>query len=388
MKNGKIIFLITYLAYTSIYIARINLSISGTELVSLGIADAAQIGLLGSVFSTFYACGRLINGGLSDNAPPWKMLTGGLLFSGISNIFISFFPPYAAILLFWTTNAYAQSMLWSSVICVITATFSPNDAKKRMALMVTSVATGNIIAIILNTYLVTTFGARSAFVVPGILTLVFGALVCFCTKHIPGYGRAEEKKHFSLFSVLKSKQFLFMCIPAMCHGVMKENISLWMAMYIVDTYCVDLTKSSYYILLIPVIGLIGRLLYSPFLKFCRDNEITVSVIGFVCCFVASIPLLFSFSALSAALLLSIIYTAVSIINTSMLSVYPLRYSKSGKAASVSGIMDFFTYFGGGISGVIYGVLIKSYGYLPMFVSWCVLSLISVFILLKAKSEEC
>lgn len=267
MKNSKIIFLITYFAYTSIYIARINLSISGTELVSLGIADTAQIGLLGSVFSTVYACGRLINGGLSDNAPPWKMLTGGLLFAGISNIFISFFPPYAAILLFWTVNAYAQSMLWSSVICVITATFSPNDAKKRMALMVTSVATGNIIAIILNTYLLTTFGAK-------------------------------------------------------------------------------------------------------------------------CCFVASIPLFFSFSALGAALLLSIIYTAVSIINTSMLSMYPLRYSKSGKAASVSGIMDFFTYFGGGISGVIYGVLIKSYGYLPMFVSWCVLSLISVFILSKAKSEDC
>lgn len=52
MKNNKkrLIFIIMYLAYMSIYLARINLSMAGTELARLKIADAAQIGLLGSFF--------------------------------------------------------------------------------------------------------------------------------------------------------------------------------------------------------------------------------------------------------------------------------------------------------------------------------------------------
>lgn len=54
----------------SIYLARINLSMAGTELTRMEIADAAQIGFLGSAFSTMFAIGRLANGSLGDCTPP------------------------------------------------------------------------------------------------------------------------------------------------------------------------------------------------------------------------------------------------------------------------------------------------------------------------------
>ena len=70
------------------------------------------------------------------------------------------------------------------------------------------------------------------------------------------------------------------------------------------------------------------------------------------------------------------------INTSMLSIYPIRYLASGNVASVSGIMDFATYLGGGISSVLYGILIDSFGYVPMFTSWAVISVVSIVFLKK------
>ena len=85
--------------------------------------------------------------------------------------------------------------------------------------------------------------------------------------------------------------------------------------------------------------------------------------------------------------MSIIYAAVSMINTSILSIYPLRFLKTGNVASVSGVMDFATYLGAGVSGVIYGALIKSFGYTPMFVSWVVISIISMVLIKKIKSSE-
>ena len=60
----------------------------------------------------------------------------------------------------------------------------------------------------------------------------------------------------------------------------------------------------------------------------------------------------------------------------------MHYTKSGNVASVSGIMDFATYLGAGISNVIYGALIKTLGYLPMFISWIAISLISIVLISK------
>ena len=386
-KYGRIIFFIVYLAYTSIYIARINLSVASPDLISEGIIDTVQIGLLGSIFSTVYAVGRLINGGISDKTPPWVMLTVGLCIAGFSNIFISFFPPFLGILILWLTNAYAQSMLWSSVLCVVSSIYDKETAKKKTSVMVTSVAMGNILSIIINTYLITSFGTRFAFFIPGILTVGLGVLVLVSTKHIKSSTEHSEKKHISMWELIKKKEVYTMIVPATLHGVMKDNISLWMAVYIVDRFCVDLTTSSYYILLIPAIGFIGRTIYPAVYKMCKNKENTVSVIGFIISAVAAFVLCFSkIGIIPAVLCMSIIYAAVSMINTSILSIYPLRFLQTGNVASVSGVMDFATYLGAGVSGVIYGALIKSFGYTPMFVSWACISLISIILIKRIKTD--
>ena len=384
-KYGRIIFFVVYLAYTSIYIARINLSVASPELISEGIMDTVQIGLLGSIFSTVYAVGRFINGGISDKTPPWVMLTIGLCVAGLSNILISFFPPFIGIFILWLTNAYAQSMLWSSVLCVVSSIYDKETAKKKTSVMVTSVAMGNILSIIINTYLITNFGTKFAFVVPGILTMVLGICVFISTKHIKPSTQNSETKHISMFELLKKKEVFTMIIPATLHGVIKDNISLWMAVFIVDKFSVDLTTSSYYILLIPAIGFVGRTIYPLVYKMCKNRENTVSFIGFLISAVAAFILCLSgIGIIPAVLCMSIIYAAVSMINTSILSIYPLHFLKTGNVASVSGIMDFATYLGAGVSGVIYGALIKSFGYAPMFISWVCVSLISMIIIKNLK----
>ncbi len=386
-KKRRIIFLIVYLAYVSIYVARVNLSMAGPDLISEKLINTVQLGILGSVFSAVYATGRLLNGSLSDKTPPWVMLTIGLALAGISNIIISFLPPFIGIFILWTTNAYAQSMLWSSVLCVVSAMYEGETAKRKTSLMVTSVAMGNIIAIVLNTFLITKFGVRYAFLIPGIITAVLGVAVLVTTRSIKPIVNTE-KKHLSIFKLLRDKELLLMGIPAVMHGVMKENISLWMTVFIVDKYCVDLSESSYYILLIPLVGFVGRTLYSLTYKLCNNRENTVSIAGFAVCIISSVLLCIGgVGMLSSAILLSLIYAAVSMINTSILSIYPLSHLKTGNVASVSGIMDFATYLGGGVASMIYGMVIAKFGYTPMFVSWAVISVISVLVIMKINRNK-
>lgn len=385
MKRRNI-FLIFFLAYTSIYVARLNLSIAGSGMMECNILDAAKLGLLGSVFSIVYSVGRLVNGTVSDTTPPWKMITCGLIVAGISNICVGFFPPYAGIFFLWTANAFAQSMLWSSVMCVVTSIYNKRESKTKMSIMVTSVAVGNILGIVINTFLITEFGLRYAFFVPGIITVILAFAVFLSTRNIDNRGK-EKTEHMSILELVKNRELLKMSFPAMFHGVMKENVSLWMSVYIIDKYAVDLTTSSYYILLIPAIGFIGRVTYSFILKAFKNDENKVSAAGFVICTAASVILCVSkIGILSAVLALGIIYTAVSIINTSIVTIYPLNYVKSNNSASVSGLMDFATYLGGGISGACYGIIIKYFGYFAMFASWAVLSVAALVILRNIKNS--
>ena len=323
-NKKRLIFLIVYLAYCSIYVARVNLSVASSVLIDINVADAAQIGLLGSAFSIIYSLGRLFNGSLSDRQPPWRMITIGLVSVALSNFCISLLPPFPAIFLFWSTNAYAQSMLWSSVLCIVSGLYDARTAKKKTSLMVTSVAAGNVLAIILNTAFISAFGVRYAFIVPGALTLILGCAVLLTTKSISAPG--GEKKHLSLFGLLKDRETRLMLVPAMAHGVMKENISLWMVLFIIDRFQVDLEASAYFVLFIPVVGLIGRLLYPLCYRLCREREHQVSTFGFIACTIFSLLLCFAAtSPVLAVLYLSLIYTAVSLINTSLLSIYPIRF---------------------------------------------------------------
>ena len=387
-KKNIIIFLLCYFAYTAIYIARVNLSMAAPGLREMQVLTEAQYGLLGSVFSIIYALGRLITGSISDRKPPVLLICTGLVLCGISNLLIGILPPFVGMLLLWSVNALAQSMLWSSVLCVMSAIYEPAIAKKRTSIMVTAVATGNILGILLPVYLIEQFGMAWVFIAPGILTLAAATGVFFAIRKIPAPSANIGQPHKSIFQLLKYPNLRIALVPTFFHGVMKDNVTLWMTVFFIDRFGVNLSQSAYSVLLIPVVGLVGRLLYPFVYRFCGSHEHKVSKVAFWACLAASVLLCFKVLPLVAAMLcLSAVYAAVSMANTSFLSIYPMSFAKSGNIASVSGIMDFCTYLGAGIASMIYGVVIQHWGYLPMFISWGIISFVSVFFLKKLENTS-
>lgn len=384
-RKKRLIYIIVYLAYTTIYISRVSLSVAETSLEALSIFDAAGYGIIGGLFSTIYSIGRLFNGAIGDKAPPWLMISLGLGVGGISCLLIGLLPPYIGILLLWCVNAYAQSMLWSSVLCICSALFDGAKLKRMTSLMVTAVATGNVLSILLCGWLITSFGVEFAFFVPGALNIILGAAVLLSARGIGERApdeKTEEKKSASVLSLLTNKDLLLMAIPSVFHGVMKENVTVWMVAYTVFAFGVDLSESALYVLLIPIIGLAGRLVYPVLLRLMRERENSVAILGFGISLAASALLIFREVGLVISVIaLGVVYAATSVINTSITSIYPMSFKESGNVSSVSGILDFASYLGAGISSAIYGIVIKSFGYLPMFISWVVISVISTLTLL-------
>lgn len=390
VKSTAWCFTVTYLAYTAIYIARLNLSIVAPSLTSGSIMSKAEIGLLGGVFAVVYACGRLFNGALNDRVAPWVMLSSGLAAVGASNIISGLFPPFFAMAILWGINAYGQSMLWGSVLHVVSSLYDADKARRRSALAATSVAAGNIIAIAFNTWLIEHFGMQYAFFVPGALNVIMCPLVYLSLRHIHLESIPKGRSLFSFIKLLRFKRMRIMLLPALFHGIVKDSTAFWMALYFVDVFKIDLKSSWYFMLLIPVIGLAGRLTYNFFYRLSKSDENIVASVSFLLSAIAAVLLLLPIGIpLVSGICLGFIYAALSIANTSFLAVFPLRFAKIGEAASASGLMDFTTYFSWGLGSIIYGVIIKNFqtsGYYIMFASWVILSLASAF-LMRIKIEE-
>lgn len=380
-KQNARIFLVCYFAYLFIYVARLNLSMAAPGLKEAAILSMEQIGMLGSMFSVIYACGRLFSGILSDRYPPWRMISLGLVLCGISNICFGMFPPFAAILLLWGVNAFAQSMLWGSILRILSTIYPESVAKKRASYMATTVAAGNLVGILLNTGLIDRFGTKWAFLVPGGITLLMSLLVAVHTHHVLPPVVETGNRGFSL--LLRKREVRKMLIPALIHGVLKDNISLWMTVYIMDSFGVDLQQSSGYVLLIPTVGFFARILAPELYRMVQEKDRPLLMWGFVFSAAGALLLVFcAGSAWLAILYLSLIYMAVSVMNGCFLSFFPMRFAKDGYVASVSGIMDFATYLGTGISSIFYGMMIEQFGYGAMFISWAVLCVLGMLLLKK------
>ena len=378
VKRENIIFAFCYIAYISIYVARLNLSIAAPALKELSVLTTAQIGLLGSIFSVVYAAGRLCSGWVADRTKPWIMGSLGLVLCAVSNLLCGLLPPFNAFVLLWGCNALAQSMLWGPILRILSTVYPPQTAKKLASYMGSAVALGNVVGIMLTSFIIEKIGLNWAFLVPGIFTLIMSLCILLSTKTV-NPAQAEETEASG--NPLTHKGLQNMLIPAVVHGVMKDNISLWMAVYVMDTFALDLEKSASYILLIPALGFVGRLLAPRFYSLCKDKEYRLSAVCLLLCIFLSVALIFlPLSAWLAVVCLSLLYMAVSTINACMLAFFPMRFAASNQVASVSGIMDFATYLGTGLSAMVYGRIIDNYGYDSMFGSWAVLSLLALVLL--------
>ena len=376
------VFFLFYFGYMAIYIARLNLSMASPAMLEGGILTEVQLGFIGSAFSVVYSCGRLFNGVLGDRLAPWLLITAGLLLTGLANLLLGFLPPYLLILLLWCLNAFGQSMLWSSMLRSMTGLYGKARTDKKAPILGTSIALGNILGILLASWLVSKFGIRAAFVVPGCLTVLTGLV---CLRVLPSLPEAPKppKQEFPLIRFIRDKRIRGQLLPALFHGVIKDNISLWMAVYFLDRFAIDLENSAWYVLLIPLISLVSRFAYPVCYRLIGRRENLISMLCFAVSAVLSAALCLELPhPIIAALCLSLLYALISMINTSLLSMFPLRFTKENMVSSVSGLADFATYLGAGIGSAIYGFVIARFGYLPMFASWAILCVISVFLVLR------
>lgn len=216
------------------------------------------------------------------------------------------------------------------------------------------------------------------FFVPAAISAVFCVLIFAVTNDVtpPKTYERQRLSVSTLFAPLRKRDVRRMMVPAMLHGIIKDNVSLWMVVYIAERFSLHLDSTAWYVLLIPAAGLLGRLIYPLIYRCTGQNEYFTSGIGAAIGIAAALLLTAGPSSpLACVLCLSALYASVSIINSTILAIFPMQFSAEDAVSSVSGFMDFSTYLGAGIGSFVFAKIIGFAGYTAMFAVWGLASLV-------------
>lgn len=411
LGGGKY-FLLGYLVYCMVYVCRNGIAMVQKEM---GFGEG-EYSLLVFALLCAYAVGRLLNGWLGDILPCRIMIGGGIFVAGLCNLLVGLLYQtgiFPLLVVLWAVNGYAESMIWGSLLDGV---YRRCGCRKSVApLLVSSVGVGSILAVVLSQQLALHASVSLAFVIPGGISMLLGLLSFFffgpveeaapaaaptqeaqtakpgATEEVaaestpemaqnagaetPGAAPdASKRPSFSLKSLLRFDRIGIMLLPAVLHGIFKDNLNSYAPAFFSDAFGIELASLALFVFVIPLLTLAGRLLYPLLFRLFGERENTVSLVGFGLCGVSILfPLLGIGGAAGASVGLAVFAAAISLINTSLLSVFPLRFAEEGNVSSVTGVLDFVIYLSGALASLVYGAL-HSLGkgqYPVMFASWLV-----------------
>lgn len=394
-KYSLKIFIFCWLAYTSSYLGRLNYSaclvdIMGDLYITKTLAGAVSTGFLAS-----YGAGQLINGLLGDRVSPKYMIFTGLFGAGICNFLMGINSlPYCLIVI-WCLNGFFHSMLWSPIIKCFSEWLSGSNREKAALNISTTIPIGMVISYLISSVCLRFFSWRTNFLFVGLwlvaMSFVWFVGICSMKNEIE-HNRIivmandnEEKTVIqnspSLIRVILSTGLLFAVVGIFFNGILKDGVPQWIPTYLTEAYGIASSSAAFSSIIFSVINLSGAYIAAFVNKRTGSNELKTSAIMFIIS-TSALFLLKVFSGKSLILALVLISLAVSVMhgaNTMFLSFMPLRFSKVGKASSVTGFLNACSYISSAVSTLVMGYLAENSGWNTLIMMWVGVSLVGLVI---------
>jgi len=341
------IFILAWIAYAFAYLGRVNLSIALPLMKQSGVFDITLLGFVGTSFYWVYAVGQLINGRLGDKIRLDIFVFIGLLVSAITNILVGSINIASWLIILWAINGLFQSMLWGPFMRIISKTFPPSKQKNAGLIMFVACIVGYLLTYLGLSNLIVSIGFRYAFIIPGIILFIYSFIWLFSNRKL-NVIKHIEKSNTSYMTLLKDKSIILLIIFCIPLGFFREGVLLFGPLYLVKTFNMPLNLIMNQAILIPILNLAGVLLA----RYLSDKIKNIyKVIGALFVFgLFNFAFVFIFANINITLsILFISMCSASFYGTTSLvtSTIPIKHKMT---SSLAGLLDFWIYFGAGLSG--------------------------------------
>lgn len=403
------IFILSWVAYASIYIGRVNLSVTIPHIEKAFDLSKGQVGLIGSTFFWVYGIGQLTNGYIGDKLSGRFLVFTGLLVTGITNIMFGLSSNYYLLLVLWAVNGYFQSMLWGPIAKTLTHWYPQSKLSGVIIGISTSMIGGYALIWGFSGYIISISHWRWVFIIPGITILIYSFVWLFRACDHPrkvgleqpnsdlysGSDSEEEvqieqdnkdifqRQPISLIGVINKTKLWFVVIACFAQGIIKEGVGLWAPTFIIETQNTDIMSIGRLITLIPLMNLAGMLFAGWLNKRLNYKEklTTISLFAFGIIMLFSLLAFGKYGIAPTLIFLGLSSASMYGANTLLLGVIPLKYAKYNRVSSVAGFLDFCSYVASGIAASLTGVIINNYGWSVVMLLWALVAVVGIISLL-------
>ncbi len=395
-KNSWMLVIYCWLAYATVYIGRKNLSVCLADMIAEGVTDKVSGGTIGTCFMLFYALGQFANGWLGDRFHPRHMVCTGLACAGLMNVLMGLNSNNLLFMVIWATCGFACSMLWSPIIRAVSTWTTDEISHAAAASLSATIPIGTILCYLLCSLGLQFFNWRIAFVMCGSILLVMSVVLFFCFGKLKNHMTEEnanapthhDKAHRTgAQTTIKvfCAGLVFAAVGILFNGMLKDGLDLWIPTVLGDKFIPSSSVVSLICTILPLLNIFGaygaRYVFHHF----RIDELTTCSVMFgistvslaiVTVFIRIIPAKTAetvigagdiFLAIFVTLLLALSSASMLGANTMLLTFIPLHFGKVGRAATVTGMLNCFSYAAAAVSSIAVGSISEHFGWEIVFI---------------------
>lgn len=389
-------------AYALYYFVRKNFSMAMPTFLDDMLYTKTDLGLLLSLFSILYGVGKLVNGLLADRANPRYFIAIGLIGSAVVNIFFGMSSELVLFGVFWTMNAWFQSMGWPPCARMLTHWYGPQELGTKWAIWNASHQIGGAGILILCGFLIEHYGWRSAFYVPAGLALIVAFMVIERLRDtpqslgLPGIelhqglvkrsdselleDNASSFKEILFKHVLKNKFVWYVAFANFFVYIVRMGIFDWAPTYLKEVKGSSLTGAGAKVASFEVAGIFGALiagwLSDKVFKGRRGPVNVIFMLGLVFFLVYFWLIPPGHPWLDATALVAV---GIVVYGPQMLvGVSAADFASKRAAATATGMTGLFGYLGTTICGVGTGLIVDRWGWNGGFMFFIGAAIIGTF----------
>ncbi|WP_227107484.1 MFS transporter family glucose-6-phosphate receptor UhpC [Chromobacterium rhizoryzae] len=399
-----------YAGYAVYYFTRRSFnSILPAMLDDLGWERAAGGAIL-SMFYIVYGVSRFVSGMMSDFANPRYFMGLGLIATGVINILFGFSSSLLAFTALWTLNAFFQGWGWPPCAKLMTAWYSRNERGFWWAICNTSHNVGGALIPLLAGALAMAYGWRYGMIVPGVIGIAVGLLLCVRLRDRPasmglptvGAWRRDELEleqernsaKLPMWQVLRryvfGNRFIWLLAASYLFVyVVRIGINDWGNKFLQEQHGYALLKANSAIFWLEVGGFIGTIVAGwGSDRFFRGNRVPMNII-FTLGILLSVLLLWTLRVDHYLLIAgSFFFIGFFIFGPQMLiGMAAAEAAHKESAGAATGFVGVFGYLGAALSGYPLAKVTDAWGWDGFFLALSVTTMLSAVLLLPLLGQR-
>lgn len=395
------LFLYCWIAYTVTYLGRYNLSAAMADMVLQGVLTKSQGGLIATCFFVSYGAGQLLSGILGDKLNGRWMVGSGLLLSGAMNLAMGLTGDWRIMAAIWMVNGVTQSMIWSPLLRILAEAMPRKRCLKAGIDLATTIPAGTLASYGMTAAAIALSGWAMAFYSAGAVLIAMGLV------WLAGLGALEKRAQRgmvdeteenaapelapagprpSMLAILLPSGLLITALAVMLQGALRDSITTWMPTYLTEAYGLGAQVSIIASMALPLVNLGGVYAASWMNTRVLKDELSSSAVLFALS-VACLAVMVAFQQLNVALallLLAVTTSAMHSINTMIISLLPMYFTRMRRVSTVSGMLNAVVYLGSALSAYGIGALSDYGGWGATQVAWCLMCVAGALLCLWAR----